>query len=118
MWQDDVIIIKLKKSKLFPIANWLILLLLLPLPLPCGPWLLPAADRQCSDGNLFIFANKDSILFDYKTNKVVKNFPRMPGGARNYPTSGSSAMLPLLASDGFQKIEILICGGAPNNAFT
>ena len=42
----------------------------------------------------------------------------MPGGARNYPASGSSAMLPLLASDGFQKIEILICGGAPNSAFT
>ena len=42
----------------------------------------------------------------------------MPGGARNYLASVSSAMLPLLASDGFQKIEILICGGAPNNDFT
>nr|AKH04256.1 putative oxidase [Taxus baccata] len=71
-----------------------------------------------SDGNLFVFANKDSILLDYKRNRVVKTFPTMPGGARNYPSSGSSAMLPLMASDGFQKVEILICGGAPDNAFT
>jgi hypothetical protein len=71
-----------------------------------------------SDGNLFIFANKDSILFDYRRNSVVKTFPRMPGGPRNYPSSGSSAMLPLSASDGFQRIEILICGGAPENGYT
>jgi len=71
-----------------------------------------------SDGNLFIFANKDSILLDYRKNSVVKTFPRMPGGPRNYPSSGSSAMLPLSASDGFQKIEILICGGAPDNGYT
>jgi hypothetical protein len=71
-----------------------------------------------SDGNLFIFANKDSILFDYRRNSVVKTFPRMPGGPRNYPSSGSSAMLPLSASDGFQRIEILICGGAPDNGYT
>ncbi|GLJ05901.1 hypothetical protein SUGI_0027790 [Cryptomeria japonica] len=70
-----------------------------------------------SDGNLFIFANKDSILLDYKTNRVVKTFPTMPGGARNYPASGSSAMLPLRASDGFRRVEILICGGAPDYGF-
>lgn len=32
------------------------------------------------DGNRFIFANRDSILFSYKENKVVKTFPKMPGG--------------------------------------
>ena len=71
-----------------------------------------------SDGNLFIFANKDSILFDYRKNSVVKTFPTMPGGPRNYPSSGSSAVLPLSASDGFQRIEILICGGAPDSGYT
>ncbi|GLJ06131.1 hypothetical protein SUGI_0032240 [Cryptomeria japonica] len=71
-----------------------------------------------SDGNLFIFANKDSILLDYKTNRVVKKFPTMLGGARNYPSCGSSVMLALTASDGFRKVEILICGGAPDNSFT
>ena len=71
-----------------------------------------------SDGNLFIFANKDSILFDYRKNSVVKTFPTMPGGPRNYPSSGSSAVLPLSASDGFQRIEILIYGGAPDSGYT
>lgn len=70
-----------------------------------------------SDGNLFIFANKDSILFDYNNNRVVKTFPTIPDGPRNYPSSGSSVMLPLSASDGFQRIEILICGGAPENSY-
>ncbi|KAF9619910.1 hypothetical protein IFM89_009692 [Coptis chinensis] len=30
------------------------------------------------DGNLFIFANRDSILFNYRLNRVVKTFPRIP----------------------------------------
>ncbi|GLJ35592.1 hypothetical protein SUGI_0715500 [Cryptomeria japonica] len=71
-----------------------------------------------SNGNLFIFANRDSILLDYKTNVVVKTFPRMPGdGPRNYPSTGSSVMLPLSAADGFTKVEVLICGGCPDNGF-
>jgi len=70
------------------------------------------------DGNLFIFANKDSILLDYKQNQVIKTFPTMPGGgARNYPSSASFAMLPLESSNNFTKLEILICGGAPDGAF-
>jgi len=71
-----------------------------------------------SDGNLFIFANMDSILLDYKSKSVVKTFPTIPDGPRNYPSSGSSVMLPLTASDGFQRVEILICGGAPANGYT
>ena len=71
-----------------------------------------------SDGNLFVFANKDSILLDYKNNKVLRTFPTMPGGgARNYPSSGSSIMLPLDSANNFQRVEILICGGAPDGAF-
>ncbi|GLJ35553.1 hypothetical protein SUGI_0714890 [Cryptomeria japonica] len=70
------------------------------------------------DGNLFIFANRDSILLDYKNNVVLKTFPRMPGdGPRNYPSTGSSVMLPLSASNGFSKVEILICGGCPDNGY-
>eukprot|EP00253_Pinus_taeda_P001918 PITA_01918 len=71
-----------------------------------------------SDGNLFIFANRDSILLDYKKNVVVKTYPTMPGaGPRNYPSTGSSVMLPLSSSDGFQKVEVLICGGCPNSGY-
>ncbi|GLJ08367.1 hypothetical protein SUGI_0087320 [Cryptomeria japonica] len=71
-----------------------------------------------SDGNLFIFANKDSILLDYNKNNVVRTFPTMPGGgARNYPSTGSSVMLPLDPANDFQTVEILVCGGAPDGAF-
>ncbi|MCO5569665.1 hypothetical protein L7F22_023381 [Adiantum nelumboides] len=70
-----------------------------------------------SDGNLFIFANKKSILLDYKTNTVVRTFPDLPGGPRNYPSTGSSVMLPLWHIDGFKKVEVMICGGSPDEAF-
>ncbi|KAG1370047.1 aldehyde oxidase GLOX-like [Cocos nucifera] len=66
-----------------------------------------------SDGNLFIFANRDSILFDYHRHQIIKNFPRIPGnGSRNYPSTGSSVMLPLEHEDGFRKVEVMVCGGA------
>ncbi|MCL7051628.1 hypothetical protein MKW94_028621 [Papaver nudicaule] len=71
-----------------------------------------------SDGHLFIFANRDSILLDYRRNKVMKTYPRIPGaGARNYPSSGSSVILPLNYKDGFQKVEVMVCGGSSTGAF-
>ncbi|XP_039119476.1 aldehyde oxidase GLOX1-like isoform X3 [Dioscorea cayenensis subsp. rotundata] len=69
------------------------------------------------DGNLFVFANTKSIVLDFKTNKVVREFPEIPGNAaRNYPSSGSSVLLPLLLNNSEDingiKAEIMICGGA------
>ncbi|KAI5075460.1 hypothetical protein GOP47_0009536 [Adiantum capillus-veneris] len=64
------------------------------------------------DGNLYIFANRDSIILNYQNNKVIKTFPTIPGEPRNYPSAGSSVMLPLLASDGYSKVEVLVCGGS------
>ncbi|KAG0485871.1 hypothetical protein HPP92_009753 [Vanilla planifolia] len=67
-----------------------------------------------SDGNLFIFANRDSILFDYRRGTVLRTFPRLPGdGSRNYPSTGSSVMLPLEHSDNFQRVEVMVCGVPP-----
>ncbi|MED6136558.1 hypothetical protein PIB30_057079 [Stylosanthes scabra] len=71
-----------------------------------------------SDGNLFIFANRDSILLNPKKNQVIKTFPRIPGhGSRNYPSSGSSVMLPLDHQHNFRKAEVMVCGGASTRAF-
>ncbi|KAF2298056.1 hypothetical protein GH714_008344 [Hevea brasiliensis] len=68
-----------------------------------------------ADGNLFVFANDRAILLDYVNNKVVKNYPVMPGGiSRNYPSTGSSALLPLILHGNFSIIpnaEVFICGG-------
>lgn len=74
-----------------------------------------------TDGNLFVFANDRAILLDYVHNKVVRNYPVMPGGvARNYPSTGSSVLLPLILS-GTTKTsppvaEVFVCGGTVPDA--
>lgn len=73
------------------------------------------------DGNLFIFANRRSILFDHNKNKIIKEFPVIPGtDKRNYPSTGSSVLLPLRldGSDRPVAAEVMICGGAPSGAYT
>ncbi|VVB17095.1 unnamed protein product [Arabis nemorensis] len=73
-----------------------------------------------TDGNLFVFANNRSILLSPKTNNVIKEFPQLPGGARNYPGSGSSALLPIHLYVNNPKVipaEVLICGGARHDAY-
>ncbi|KAL4187684.1 hypothetical protein AMTRI_Chr09g20270 [Amborella trichopoda] len=73
-----------------------------------------------TDGNLFVFANNRSVLLDYGGNRIVKVFPTMPGGdPRNYPSSGSSTLLPLRISPELSAIpvEVLVCGGAPTGSY-
>lgn len=72
------------------------------------------------DGNLFIFANNRAILLDYSRNTVVRTYPPMPGSdPRNYPSSGSSVLLPLKISQSsaVAEAEVLICGGAPTGSY-
>lgn len=69
------------------------------------------------DDNLFIFANRDSISYNWKTNAVVKTFPTIPGEPRCYPSAGSSVMLPLRGPD-YAGVEILVCGGSAAGAFS
>ncbi|XP_050374056.1 aldehyde oxidase GLOX-like [Argentina anserina] len=71
------------------------------------------------DGNLFIFANNRSILFDYNNNTVVREIPAMPGGVkRSYPATGSSVLLPLkMSGSGQPEVEVLICGGSYGGAY-
>ncbi|KAI5056133.1 hypothetical protein GOP47_0029654 [Adiantum capillus-veneris] len=64
------------------------------------------------DGTLYIFANRDSIIYDYEKEQVVKSFPTIPGEPRNYPSAGSSVMLPLKADESYGRVEVLVCGGA------
>ncbi|KAE8658223.1 xyloglucan endotransglycosylase family protein [Hibiscus syriacus] len=75
-----------------------------------------------TDGNLFIFANNRSVLLNPKTNLIVHEFPVLPNGARSYPASGCSCMLPItLHPDEKRPVipaEILVCGGAAHDAFT
>lgn len=72
------------------------------------------------DGNLFILANNRSILFSPTSGQIIREFPVLPGGSRNYPASGMSALLPLNLQGGNAKdiqAEVLVCGGAKPEAF-
>ncbi|KAG0600303.1 hypothetical protein M758_11G023100 [Ceratodon purpureus] len=65
---------------------------------------------------IYLFANRDSIMYDYKKDVVVRNYPKIPGNPRNYPSGGSSVMLPLKWEDGYASAEVVICGGATNTS--
>ncbi|CAG8801237.1 24980_t:CDS:2, partial [Gigaspora margarita] len=63
---------------------------------------------------LFVFANKDSILYDWDSKKTVHKFPRLEGASRSYPLTGTSVMLPLRPEDNYIP-QILVCGGNEKN---
>ncbi|KAK4479756.1 hypothetical protein RD792_015291 [Penstemon davidsonii] len=70
------------------------------------------------DGNLFVFANQRSVVLDYVNNKIVKEFPTIPGEKRTYPATGSSVLLPLrLNPAAAPEAEVMICGGARGGAY-
>lgn len=72
------------------------------------------------DGNMFLFANNRSVLLDYTNRRIVKEFPPIPGGKRNYPSTGSSVLMPLnLTGGGSSPVaaEVMICGGANGGSF-
>ncbi|WOH11167.1 hypothetical protein DCAR_0830646 [Daucus carota subsp. sativus] len=72
------------------------------------------------EGNCFLFANNRSIVFDYKTAKIIKELPPLPGGSRNYPASGMSAVLPIRINPKTPEqisFDIMVCGGASPYAF-
>ncbi|CAG8471855.1 2331_t:CDS:10 [Acaulospora morrowiae] len=59
---------------------------------------------------LFILANRDSIIWDWSKNTIVKKLPQTPGPPRSYPLTGTSVMLPLDPADNYKPI-VLVCGG-------
>ncbi|EES16725.2 hypothetical protein SORBI_3008G052400 [Sorghum bicolor] len=68
------------------------------------------------DGNLFIFSNNRAVLLDYKSNRIVRTYPVMgDGDPRNYPSSGSSVLLPLKPNP--NEAEVLVCGGASAGSY-
>ncbi|KAK8503032.1 hypothetical protein V6N13_015178 [Hibiscus sabdariffa] len=67
------------------------------------------------NGHLFIFANNKAVMYDHQDNEVIREYPELLGGPRNYPSAGSSLMLAL---DGdFSTAVVVICGGAQYGAF-
>ncbi|KDQ33386.1 hypothetical protein PLEOSDRAFT_152955 [Pleurotus ostreatus PC15] len=63
------------------------------------------------DGTLFIAANRDAIIYDWKTNSE-RALPQLPNGVRvTYPMTGAGQLLPLDPDTNYAP-EILICGGS------
>ena len=66
-------------------------------------WLLPS-------GRLFMQANWDTVLLDYRTNTEYK-LSDMPHAVRTYPASAGTAMLPLTPANNWTA-TLLFCGGS------
>ncbi|EPS96816.1 hypothetical protein FOMPIDRAFT_1129634 [Fomitopsis schrenkii] len=63
------------------------------------------------DETVFMAANQDAMIYDWKTN-TESRLPRLPNGVRvTYPMAGTAVLLPLLPETGYAP-EVLICGGS------
>ncbi|KAG0331301.1 hypothetical protein BG004_001732 [Podila humilis] len=63
------------------------------------------------DGNIYVFANQKSMIYNVERQEVIKTLPDIPGGARSYPLTGSHVLLPLDPAKNYAH-EILVCGGS------
>ena len=72
--------------------------------------LFPAA-FSISNGYVFVAANNDAMLYDWRSNSE-RRLPPIPNGVRTtYPMSGTALLLPLSPEAEYTS-EILICGGS------
>ncbi|KAJ7775159.1 copper radical oxidase [Mycena metata] len=63
------------------------------------------------DGTVFIAANNDAMIYNWKTN-TERRLPAIPNGVRvTYPMAGTALLLPLSPHNKYQP-EILLCGGS------
>jgi hypothetical protein len=63
------------------------------------------------DGNIFVAANQQTMIFNWKTNTETR-LPNIPNGVRiTSPFSAGSTLLPLTPENNFTP-EVMICGGA------
>ncbi|KAJ3558500.1 hypothetical protein NM688_g890 [Phlebia brevispora] len=63
------------------------------------------------DGNIFIAANNDAMIYNWQTN-TERRLPSIPNGVRvTYPMTGTGVLLPLTPENNYAP-EILLCGGS------
>ncbi|KAI0086181.1 copper radical oxidase [Irpex rosettiformis] len=63
------------------------------------------------DGRMFMAANNDAMIYDWKNN-VEHRLPQIPNGVRvTYPMTGTGVLLPLSPANNYAS-EILLCGGS------
>ncbi|KAL8249814.1 hypothetical protein R6Q59_006682 [Mikania micrantha] len=71
------------------------------------------------DGNVFLFANDRGIIFHPHTGTTVRQFPKLHGGARNYPASCTASLLSLTITPTLDNIhaEVVVCSGKTQDAY-
>jgi hypothetical protein len=63
------------------------------------------------DGTVFMAANRDAMIYDWRTN-TERRLPQIPNGVRvTYPMTGTGLLLPLSPESNYTP-EILLCGGS------
>ncbi|KAH6918323.1 copper radical oxidase [Coprinopsis sp. MPI-PUGE-AT-0042] len=63
------------------------------------------------DGRIFVAANQDAMIYDWKSNSEQR-LPQIPNGVRvTYPMAGTGVLLPLSPDNDYQA-EVLLCGGS------
>ncbi|KZO95807.1 copper radical oxidase [Calocera viscosa TUFC12733] len=63
------------------------------------------------DGTVFIAANRDSMIYNWKTNQEAR-LPQFPNGVRvTYPMTGTAVLLPLTIANNYTP-TVVICGGS------
>ncbi|KAJ4487688.1 copper radical oxidase [Lentinula aciculospora] len=63
------------------------------------------------DGRVFLAANNDAMIYDWKTD-TEERLPPIPNGVRvTYPMTGTGLLLPLSSKNNYAP-EILLCGGS------
>ncbi|KAB2071994.1 hypothetical protein ES319_A08G261200v1 [Gossypium barbadense] len=66
-----------------------------------------------TDGNLFVFSNNRSVLLNTQTHTIIHEYPVLPGGAHNYPSSGCASLLPIMLKPNEDRksipVEVLVC---------
>lgn len=62
------------------------------------------------NGQIFMAAKNIATVYNYQTG-TSRDLPTIPGAQRNYPTSGTAALLPLDPANGYAPTSI-ICGGS------
>jgi hypothetical protein len=66
------------------------------------------------DGCVFIAANRDAMIYDWKKNREQR-LPQLPNNVRvTYPMTGTALLLPLDPTKDYAP-EVLICGGSTLN---
>ncbi|THV00165.1 hypothetical protein K435DRAFT_837442 [Dendrothele bispora CBS 962.96] len=67
---------------------------------------------QLPDGNFFVAANKQAMIFNWKTNEEVMRLPNIPNNVTiSNPIPAGATLLPLRPETNYTP-EVLICGGS------